>query len=380
MLRVATHQASADIAPERSWGRAAWQVFRSALWAALWVYALLSFLAAFDDELGPLEGLLAFVAAASLTTFAHELGHAVAAILCGWRVIIFAAGPVGFHFANRQFALIPRSKRQEMEGFVLPAPKGPEVWTRTREALIHAGGPAASLLLAVVLFFVSAEWAGGTRGDSVDWGRLSIGFGILSLGTALHTLLPHWTSEQTTDGQRLVGILRADDTERRKVRALGWLYGLVKFQLRLRDLPLWMLEEARAEAAKGEPAVRQAVESLLVGIVLDSPPVDPQQARDMLDSFRKQYGGSAWLDSCDAYFSAIWETDPRQARERLWRGDVDDELEPLAFAAEAAVLARECDAVAARTLLQQMGEAIKKRSTFSDLTFRDIGLQSNSCL
>jgi hypothetical protein len=209
----------------------------------------------------------------------------------------------------------------------------------------------------------------------VDWGHLSTGFGILSLGTALHTLLPHWESGRTTDGQNLVRVLRANDSDRRKVRALGWLYGLVKFQLRLRDLPLWMLEEAEAEAADGEPAVQRAVDALVVAIVLDSPPIDLTQARELLDRFRTQHGDSAWLDSCDAYFSAVWEADAQHGRSRLWRGDLDDEMRPLALAAEAAVLAREGDAVAAQTHLRQMRDAISKTSTFTDLTFRDIGRQ-----
>jgi hypothetical protein len=344
----------------------------AALGSFLLLTALLRFVGSFDAELGRLLDILAFVGAIWLSTFVHELGHAVAGILCGWKVDIFAAGPVGYHFANRKSAWIPGSKRQEVEGFVLAVPTGARVWTRARDAALIAGGPAASLVLAFVCIYLGFKGTHAIDTGSVDWARLTSGFGLISLATALHTLLPHWNGDRTTDGQKLVRVLRTDDLTWRKTRALAWLYALVKYQVRLRELPRWMLDEAEIEARQAEPALRQAFEALVIGIVLDSPPVDRTDARNRLDAFRRKYGSSAWLDSCDAYFTAVWEGDAVEARQRLWNGAGDEDMRPMILAADAAVSAREGDSRMARILLAQMRDAVRKRSIFPDLTFRDI--------
>ena len=308
-----------------------------------------------------------------LVVLVHEIGHATAAILSGWRVAAFAAGPLGIHLVNRRFAFIPRSKRTEMEGFVLPLPSSAAVFTRYRNALIDAGGPAISLLVAAIGLAIGLS-SNGYHGFDGDPAGIALGIGVLSLIVAAHTIVPIVPNERSVDGQRFVRGLRMDDATWRQYRAVSSLHTLTKYQVRLRDLPLWMLAEAKREAA-GDHDLNKAYECMVIGITLDSSPVDVIETRKLLDTFRVNYGGSAWLDSCDAYFTAVWEGDADRARTRLWVGDAEDEMRPMLLAADAAVQARSGDARSARMLLAQMREAVRKRSAFPDPTFRDIERQ-----
>ena len=97
------------------------------LTAVLWVSALLLMYFAFRKALGaedlwPWGAILGVILAVWLSVLIHELGHALATILCGWRIVAFAAGFLGIHVANRDFAIVRRSKRTEIAGFVVPVP------------------------------------------------------------------------------------------------------------------------------------------------------------------------------------------------------------------------------------------------------------------
>ena len=174
-------------------------------------------------------------------------------------------------------------------------------------------------------------------------------------------------------------MVRTPDAEWRKTRSIIRLAALVKHKLRLRDLPLWMLEDAQTQA-QGMHELEQAVAALTIGIVLDSAPVDTQSARQLIDEYRRMNGDSAWLSCCDAYLAAVWENDPDRGRTVLWKAPVDDDLKPLRFAAEAAVKAREGSSTEAKQLLAEMRSAIGHRSAFTDPTFNDIESQVEAIL
>jgi hypothetical protein len=340
--------------------------------------ALVTFLSAFDSEAGLWIGYFVFFLSYWLAILIHEFGHAAAAVACGWRVVIFAVGPIGYNFHNREFAFIPRSKREELAGFVFSIPKEPRVWTRLRKALFIAAGPLASVCTAAMAFVVAIS-ARAVDAGSFNASLMVAGFGLISMATAFNTLTPSARAARKSDIQQLIHTLRTSELTWQQERAVGWLYALAKHKVRLRELPEWMLKEAQQVAKQDNEGYRFAVDALSVGIVLDSPPVDLTKARALLNQFRAAHGQSPWLDSCDAYFTAIWEADAERASAKLWRGQVEEDLRPLALAAEAAVFARQGDKAAARSLLSQMREAVRK-SPFTDHTFRDIGRQIEALL
>lgn len=346
---------------------------------AFWIASLIAFLGAFGGGFGFYAAWIAWVFSAFTAVLVHELGHAVAAVLCGWGIAVFAAGPVGLQVHNRDFAIIPRSRRTEAEGFVMSLPLSSRVWTRERYAVIVGGGPAASLLQTAVAIALAVHWA-PSSGSGLDLFALSSGFALASGATSLSTLTPGSRVNGNADIQNFLRTLRTDELQWSRERALNWLFSLTKNKLRLRDLPHWMIEEAREQVGAIGGDLQRAYDSLIIGIVLDSPPVDRTDTRNRLDEFRRKYGGSAWLDSCDAYFTAVWEGDAAEARRRLWHGDGDEDMRPMILAADAAVSAREGDGRVARVLLAQMRDAVRKRSIFPDLTFRDIERQIEGLL
>jgi len=196
----------------------------------------------------------------------------------------------------------------------------------------------------------------------------------MSTATALITLTPSRAGKRASDIQQVTQSLRTDDAKWLKTRAIARLYGLVKHQIRLRDLPTWMLEESRIRTCDDNVLMR-GHEALEIAIEMDKQVVDAKLVREMLCDFRKRHGDDAWTGSSAAYLAAVWERDRRAARASLWQGDIEEELRPFAFAAEAAIAALEGDGSAATLLLKHMRKAIRQKSAFSDCSFRDIEQQ-----
>jgi len=301
-----------------------------------------------------------------LSILLHELGHAVTAWAVGWRIEVFVVGLFGFHVRNGDFAVIRRSKRSEFAGFVIPYPGSMEAWTARRSAWISAGGALANVAVALILACVAFAAAGERPGGHVIPSLIVASAALASLMVAICS---------SADFSHIRTLVKIEYDEWARWRALGTIELLTSHQTRLRDLPAWIVDEAGEQAAKaGDPQAR-AHHALLIGIVLDSPPVDLAQARGMLDEHRKRYGGSEWLDSCDAYFTAVWEAEPAEARRRLWSGSRTSDMKALCAAADAAVLAAEGEREEADVRLGQMRDAVRERSLFLDRTFRDIGRQ-----
>ena len=256
---------------------------------------------------------------------------------------------------------------------MLPTPKSPQVFTRQRDFWITAGGPVASLLLAVSMLFLGAD-GGSVVAGQVELRWIALAVGVLSFASFLDTAVPAPVTGQPNDGRKMLTNIR----EPSQVRWISWhaqLYGLLAYQIRLRDLPLWMLEEASREAAVGTADMQRAYDCLLVGIVLDSPPVDLVEARRLLNDFHAKHGENAWLNNCDAYFTAMWEGNAARAEALLWRGELQPGEAALACAAQAAVSAALGNIPAAKSALAEMRSETAKISVFQNLTFREIGRQ-----
>jgi len=352
----------------------AYAIVRGSTYFMLVVAAFVCCMGSITSDLGVLLGWLLALGWYWVAVFVHEAGHAVAAAACGWRILVFVAGPFGYHIHNREFAVIPRSKRSEFAGFVLPTPRSAAVWTRSRAAIISAAGPLASVILALVSGAVAITSRNADLGGGFDLSLTAAGLSLMSTATALITLTPSRAGKRASDIQQVTQSLRTDDAKWLKTRAIARLYGLVKHQIRLRDLPTWMLEESRIRTCDDNVLMR-GHEALEIAIEMDKQVVDAKLVREMLCDFRERHGDDAWTGSSAAYLAAVWERDRRAARASLWQGDIEEELRPFAFAAEAAIAALEGDGSAATLLLKHMRKAIRQKSAFSDCSFRDIEQQ-----
>jgi hypothetical protein len=357
-------------------GRGALRV--SSIVVSLW--ALLCYLAAFSSANGSFFlGLACWVIGSWISTLIHESGHAAAVRACGWRVLVFVVRPFGLQIPNRNLFMARRSQRPGAGGWVSMVPRSQAAGTRARLAIIVAAGPLASLVVAVVAMGGSPLWLAASDRHDLRVSLIGFAFGVQALHGGLFSLLPHMRAGRNSDGDLLRLLRRADDRWD-ALQPLAWLDCLLKCNVRLRELPHWMLDAARATPLPpdGLAKFRAMTE---IGIVLDSAPVDAALARRQIDEYRTLHGSSEWLDSCDAYLAAVWEADAERARDALWKGAVTiNDLRPLALAAKAAVAARAGEVSVARNLLAEMRSALKAKSPFRDATFRDIGRQIEALL
>ncbi|MBV9931950.1 MAG: hypothetical protein JO013_13540 [Alphaproteobacteria bacterium] len=338
---------------------------------ALTLGAFAAYASAFGSLGNAQEALaLAFLcclAGSFVSTFVHELGHAVVALACGWRVVTFVVRPIGVHLVNLDIAWIGGAHPGPELGWVLSVPRRRRVDTPARWAAVIGAGPGASLLLAAI---AAVPWLLLLRPDapypSVA-GRLCLGLAVQALNCGLRAL---FGDEQGSDGRKL----RTPRERGTPFSALAWIDSLLNANVRLRDLPPWLIETAR-EATEEPERVARHLAALEIGIVLDSFRVDAARARSLIDAFRLQFGGDPWLDACDAYLAAIWEGEAEPRHRPVVAPDMDPHLVRLGHAALAAVAVRRGDAVAARRHLKAMKAAVRRASPFPNRTYRDIARQ-----
>lgn len=330
--------------------------------------AFLAYLEASEGEV--LLAILYLVLGLSLSTLVHESGHALAALACGWNVILFVVRPFGLQVPNRDFAFVPNELNDDAGGWVSSVPGHAAVDTNWHWAIIVMAGPIADVLLAAEAFLVWSD--GGRTGASA----LGFGLGLQALQGALFSFLP---GERTgrSDGDKLRAIFRGDyDLPGRPV---VWQLGLLRDNVRLSAIPDWLIAEGKA-AAQSEDWIARHITQVDIGRILDSAPVDAVRARALIEDFRGRYGTDGWLAACDAWLAAIWENQVDRAKAALKRPQNGPGVPELTIAAEAAIAARMGEADSARILLRKMTAALKEKSPFSNPTFQDIRRQVEDLL
>jgi hypothetical protein len=144
---------------------------------------------------------------------------------------------------------------------------------------------------------------------------------------------------------------------------------LLSFNVRLRDLPEWLVAAHRAVP---HPGGDRHADGIDIGRALDGDPPDHARARLLIDAYRERYGASAWLDSCDTYLMAIGEGDAEGAAARLWCGQPDPAGQAMQHAAKASILAVQGDKKGMGAELRLMRRAVRTQSPYRNATFRDI--------
>lgn len=181
----------------------------------------LSRLAAFFvllSGLAPREGALALPLAVAVTlvliwiqALAHELGHAMCAMLCGGRLRLLAVRPVLLRFSplrgewvgwTRHRTWLPGGGRSE---YVFKRRHG-RCW-----GLVTVAGAAASLLLAGMLTVLMPHLAPAALGTS-------LGLAMLCVGDAVATLIPY----RGSDGGELAKLRRSPVRARRERSLAGF--------------------------------------------------------------------------------------------------------------------------------------------------------------
>jgi Zn-dependent protease len=138
-----------------------------------------------------------------LLVLLHEFGHLLVARAVGWRVPILVLGGFSLRFRNLRFSAGAPPFGTNVSGAVVAVP--PENGsTRWRWIAVHAGGPLANILIAL-LAFVAAKGAPPTAHE------MMLGLGWVSLIKGLYNLVPAGGS----DGAHILFDLRASGFARR---------------------------------------------------------------------------------------------------------------------------------------------------------------------
>lgn len=339
---------------------------------AIWVAAFLAHASAFRDQPQWALAFLCLVPAQFLVALVHECGHALAALACGWRVVLFVVRPIGIQIPNRNLAIVRSGYRQEAGGWVVSVPRSPEAGTEQSWSIIVAAGPIASFLLAA---FAILGWASFLRpldSDAVAISWIGLGLGLQSFYSGLFSLLPAGTPGRWSDGDQLRALERAEGCF--ASRPVAWVEALLGSNVRLRAIPDWLVAEARTLSGSSQDIARY-VDTLDIGRTLDGASVDVALARSQIEAFRARYGTDGWLAACDAYLAAIWEGDAERAKAALAEPGISPGVPQMSLAAEAAVAARTGESALAHAKLREMRRAVKLASPFRDPTFRDIRRQ-----
>lgn len=147
---------------------------------------------------GKLLLLLGLGAAGFAAILAHELGHALAAMRCGWQFRFVAVGPLMIARGTRGLRLRLNRLPAGFGGLALCLP-GDDASLRRGAPWFYVGGPLASLAFAALA--AALFQAGGGRLEGPLSGTL-LGAAAISLLIGLATLLLPG-GEWPNDGERL---------------------------------------------------------------------------------------------------------------------------------------------------------------------------------
>ena len=341
-----------------------WSKLAALTWWAGTFWAFMLYGLAFVRTPTPFEAILCTITGSLLVTIVHETGHAVAALACGWRVIVFSVWSVGLHLPTRTLAWQRRGDEQGAYGYVVSAPRAPGAGTTVRWIWIVAGGPVACLLFAALALISWQTWLRGIDTPRLIASNFGLALAIQAFLSAFRSLLPHGES----DGAKLIEAARPSQ-QWLEHRACSWMGTSLHYNVRLRDLPAWMVAAHRA--IPHDDGGRHA-DGIDIGRALDAKQPDFVHARTLIDAYRARHGGSEWLDSCDAYLAAIGEGDAEAGATRLWQGEPDSQMQSMQHAARASVCAAQGDAPGMDAELAAMRKAVRARSPYRNATFRDI--------
>lgn len=148
-----------------------------------------------------------------LALLAHEAGHLWGGVWGDLRPVLLLGGPLRLSFEGRAMRVGYNPELSTWGGLAVAVPQGEEVGRRA-VALMVAGGPCASLLLALTAWWMPADGV-MVRGW---WSFLALISGAIAVGT----LLPMSLGGYVSDGRQLLQVWRGspDSVHRLQLAAL----------------------------------------------------------------------------------------------------------------------------------------------------------------
>jgi hypothetical protein len=284
--------------------------------------------------------------AAWLALAVHELGHAIGGRLARFRFQLLVVGPLRVERDEvTQRVTVGLNRELSLYGGVAASVPLDTANLGARMAVVVAGGPVASVLLAAV------AWSLAPLVTSAPFMQMQlVVLGMLSAGTACVTLLPMRSGGFSTDGARLLRLVRQGPAARREAATLP-LIAMMSAGTPPREWPEAMVRAAREPA---DASMEECFGQLLTYMhLLDLGRVEEAGAAlDRVTALRAVFPApfAPSLDVEAAYFAGAHRGDAARARALV------AQLPPKSPAvqawdrarAEAAALHAEGDAAAAR--------------------------------
>jgi len=302
------------------------------------------------------------------TTAIHEIGHVIAGKLNGLKFRFIVIGPLFIQSKNGRLRIYRNIHARSvggLTGMVVPDTHN----LRRRLMLYVAGGPATNLLFAIIA-------AAGTLAFAHSTGNLLpvifLSASLLSFATFMISILPARTKGLTSDGQRIVDLLRNNPRAARwsAIIAIGAMYERGQ---RPRDWNPYLVQQVTLSPDEALDYLTGL--SLGYYYQLDSGQVDAagmwlDKIAGKLNHLAGVFRASFQLEL--AYFTALHRRDA--AKGRLWLNQAAGRVDIARITrlrAEAAVLlaegkSQECltkatEGLAALDLVQNMGLKVLER-------------------
>ncbi|MCP5396802.1 MAG: hypothetical protein H6918_08725 [Sphingomonadaceae bacterium] len=307
-----------------------------------------------------------------ISTLLHELGHLVAGWIVGWRLVVINVMGLSLHWWNMRFHLDKPDIAADAGGWVVMIPDSAAALTPFRHLVMVAGGPLVSLAQTVVGISLAILAYKGPFFGPFALDVVGLGLAFFGLITFLGTAIPSKRAESNDASTILRDFAMWRSGERFDPAA--WLALLLQYNVRLRELPEWLIADAINYHAESDYADRY-FRSLEIGIALDAKQVDANRALGLIEEYEQLFGIDDWLACCRAYCEAAHLHDLTAARRSMEKAGFPSSLPQMDYAARAAIAMLEGDRGNAMELLKLMDAEIAAKSPFRDMTFRDIRKQ-----
>lgn len=196
----------------------------------------------------PVGLVLGAVLALWVVLAVHELGHLIGAQSAGWKPALFCVGPLRIDFGT-QGARVSFNRAWGTWGGLAAAVPPPERATPQGMARVVAGGPVASVVLALVGVGMVGLAAPPHGWVALGWGMVAFSSGAI----ALATLIPSQLGGFRSDGAQLWALWRRDPAVDERL-ALSTVWAQSMAGVRPRDWALTAIKTAMA--AQHDPQVR----------------------------------------------------------------------------------------------------------------------------
>jgi hypothetical protein len=205
------------------------------------VIVITAFMTSVENGLGAGLLFVGLLAGGFLATTAHELGHATAAQIVGWRVWIVSV--LGVVLRRGHGLRLSTKYAHDVGGYVLASPPDAEHDSKWRSIVYTTGGPLASVLtgplfIAWLIILRANGWPELPFGETLF--AIALGFGVASSTAALATLVPSRDRDGRPNDMRMILDAAFKRDPSADVRGVGWAWGLFEYGVGPGDWPRWM--------------------------------------------------------------------------------------------------------------------------------------------